>query len=299
MDYRLNRIDSEEKNRILSLHESATKKEYLVTGKKPLFEQEEPVDEQTTLGKAIGDITSGAILGETTDNARSIARQIYKASSGMGTDESAFLSAVRDIKSDKEFFMVDKELKRTDYGGGFSYFVSDEFGTGDEDYLIAIQRHLKSIGIETEYRKMADIVRFTVVTKLSDVLKKYMDTGDKDSGIGKERDLNWGDRYACVANYEGAEKVQLKDKSHAYKINGVVFYNNGRKMENGQMSNYSCKDKMFAGQTKTEDPKPTETKNRGGSLSDTTVTIQKQIGVNPDGKFGQESINAAYAAITK
>jgi len=193
--------------------------------------------------------------------------------------------------------MVDSELKRSDYGGGFSYFVSDEFGTGDEDYLIAIQRHLKSIGIETEYQKMADIVRFKVVTKLSEVLKRYMDK--EDSGIGKERDLNWGDRYACVANYEGAEKVQLKDKSHAYKINGVVFYNNGRKMENGQMSNYSCKDEMFAGQTKTEDPKPTETKKSGGSLRDTTVSIQKEIGVDPDGKFGQESINAAYAALTK
>lgn len=298
MDYRLNRIDSEEKNRILSLHESATKKEYLVTGKKPLFEQEEPLDEQgSMLRNAMSELTSGITLGESTDNAISIARQIYKASKGMGTDESAFLNAVRDIKSDKEFFMVDRELKRTDYGGGFSYFVSDEFGFQDEDYLIAIERHLKSIGIETEYQKMGDIVRFKVLTKLSDVLKKYLDT--EKGGVGKERDLNWGDRYACVANYEGAEKVQLKDKSHAYKINGVVFYNNGRKMENGQMSNYSCKDEMFAGQTKTEDPKPTETKKSGGSLSDTTVTIQKQIGINPDGKFGQESINAAYAALTK
>lgn len=298
MDYRLNRIDSEEKKRILSLHESATKKEYLVTGKKPLFEQEEVVDEQGSMvRRAMSELTSIATLGETTDNARSIARQIYKASKGMGTDESAFLSAVRDIKSDKEFFMVDRELKRSDYGGGFSYFVSDEFGFQDEDYLIAIERHLKSIGIETEYQKMGDMVRFKVLTKLSDVLKKYMDTEDKDSGIGKERDLNWGDRYACVANYEGAEKVQLKDKSHAYKINGVVFYNNGRKMENGQMSNYSCKDEMFAGQTKTEDPKPKETKKSG--VQQGTSELQTQIGVEPTGKMDQATINKLYAELSK
>jgi hypothetical protein len=274
MDYRLNRIDSEEKNRILSLHESATKKEYLSTGKKPLFEQEE-------------------------SNAQQAAKLIYKASKGLGTDTDMLIRGVMKIRSVEELKEVDNLLKASNYGDsdtGFVDFINGELQMGNDGDATEIVNHLKSIGVNATARIGAGKMMANSF-KITDVLKKYSDT--EDGGIGKERDLNWGDRYACVANYEGAEKVQLKDKSHAYKINGVVFYNNGRKMENGQMSNYSCNDEMFKGQTKTEDPKPTETKNSGGSLRDMTIAIQKEIGVDPDGMFGPKSINAAYAALTK
>jgi hypothetical protein len=275
MDYRLNRIDSEEKDRILSLHESATNKEYLVTGKKPLFEQEE-------------------------SNVQQAANLIYKACKGLGTDTDMLIKGVMKIRSVEEFKEVDNILKASNYGDsstGFVDMINGELGMENQGDAKEIMNHLNSIGVNATAKigvgkMMANSFK---ITGFSENQKQ----GDQQQGIGKERDLNWRDRYSCVANYEGAEKVQLKDKSHAYKINGVVFYNNGRKMENGQMSNYSCNDEMFKGQTKTEDPKPTETKKSGGSLRDMTITIQKEVGVDPDGRFGPKSINAAYEALTK
>ena len=232
-------------------------------------------------------------------NAQNAAQLIYKASKGAGTDTDMFIRGVLKIRSVEEFRQVDQLLKDSDYDhseAGFIDMINGEFGLYNATDAQEVVDHLKTIGITATFEKDGSAMKSNSF-KITDVLKKYSDK--EEGGIGKERDLNWGDRYACVANYEGAEKVQLKDKSYAYKINGVLFYNNGRKMENGQMSNYSCNDEMFKGQTKTEDPKPTKTKNSGGSLRDMTITIQKEIGVDPDGRFGPKSINAAYAALTK
>lgn len=87
------------------------------------------------------------------DNAESIAKQIYKASKGFGTDENAFVSAVKDIKDKEEFEKVDTLLKSYDFGDetqGFQYYVDDELGSGDTDKVAVIERHLNSIGVKLE-----------------------------------------------------------------------------------------------------------------------------------------------------
>tara|TARA_R110000803_G_scaffold129867_10_gene197203 strand:+ start:1972 stop:2664 length:693 start_codon:yes stop_codon:yes gene_type:complete len=87
------------------------------------------------------------------DNAESIAKQIYKASKGLGTDENAFVSAVKDIKDKEEFEKVDTLLKSYDFGDetqGFQYYIDDELGAGDTDKVAVIERHLNSIGVKLE-----------------------------------------------------------------------------------------------------------------------------------------------------
>lgn len=218
MDYRLNRIDSEEKNRILSLHESATKKEYLVTGKKPLFEQES----DSNLGKS--GLRENSTLDGNFDRAKSIATQIYKASKGLGTDESGFVNAVKDIKSSEEFFKVDEFLKASDYGNkdqGFEYFISDEFGTEDADHAESIARHLKSIGIDSNYKTIG---------------------------------------------FKGREVMGFEIKTQPGK-------QDNQQSQQGQTGSMS--------------------------LRDVTKSIQKEVGVDVDGRFGQQSINATYAEMIK
>lgn len=86
----------------------------------------------------------------------SIAKQIYAASKGMGTDESQFIDAVKDIENDKVFMSVDELLKSYDYGDetqGFEYYVNDEFGNEDADSVESIVRHLNKIGIESTFEK--------------------------------------------------------------------------------------------------------------------------------------------------
>jgi len=87
------------------------------------------------------------------DNAESIAKQIYKASKGLGTDPNAFVSAVKDIKDKEEFEKVDTLLKSYDFGDetqGFQYYIDDELGAGDTDKVAVIERHLNSIGVKLE-----------------------------------------------------------------------------------------------------------------------------------------------------
>jgi hypothetical protein len=91
---------------------------------------------------------------ETQDNSESIAKQIYRASKGLGTDESSFVDAVKDIKSKEEFDKVDELLKSYDYGDdtqGFDYYVMDEMGMNDVDSVESIVRHLKTIGVNASY----------------------------------------------------------------------------------------------------------------------------------------------------
>jgi peptidoglycan hydrolase-like protein with peptidoglycan-binding domain len=87
---------------------------------------------------------------ETVSGVEAIANKIYKASKGMGTDETSFISAVKDIKSKEEFNQVDELLKSTDFGNetqGFEYFVSDELGNGSTEETEVLS-HLKTIGVE-------------------------------------------------------------------------------------------------------------------------------------------------------
>lgn len=108
-----------------------------------------------TLGKLYKQEESGdsVVLDEqeeTVSGVEAIANKIYQASKGLGTDETSFISAVKDIKSKDEFNQVDELLKATDFGDetqGFEYFVSDEMG-GSSTEVSEILAHLKTIGVE-------------------------------------------------------------------------------------------------------------------------------------------------------
>ena len=107
--------------------------------------------------------------------AKSIAKQIFTASKGMGTDESRFLDAVKDINSIVTLKFVDDILKTLDYGDnteGFEYFVNGEFGYEDADVVESIVRHLKSIGVNATYKTNGRSMvsgSFVLRTSLEDV----------------------------------------------------------------------------------------------------------------------------------
>ena len=69
----------------------------------------------------------------------------------------------------------------------------------------------------------------------------------------KKEDKEGWDNYPCVVNHSEAQKEALNDGSIAYKLNGEVFFNNGRKKDKeGKMVSYSCEDSMFSNLTDTE-----------------------------------------------
>jgi len=79
------------------------------------------------------------------EDAKSIAKNIYDASSGVGTDEDKFLKAVLEIDTLETFKEVDRILKTFDYGGGFYDYVEGELGMLDEELINKIKNHVKNL----------------------------------------------------------------------------------------------------------------------------------------------------------
>ena len=132
----------------------------------------------------------------------------------------------------------------------------------------------------------------------------------------KKQASNWPEKFGCVPKHKDAVLSKRKDGSVSYKINGEIFYNNGRKYgKDKKMSNYTCQDKMFVGSSK-----PESQKTEGGSKSlpqniidgvmkkgylirkgihsqeskypgmmKAIEFIQKLVGAKVDGKFGPET----------
>lgn len=140
--------------------------------------------------------------------------------------------------------------------------------------------------------------------------------GGKQTTKSESQNSKWPKKYSCVSNHSEAKKMDLRDGSIAYKLNGEVFYNNGRKKDKeGKMVNYSCQDKMFVGNTKSETQKSVgDSKSIPQNIIDGVMKkgylirkgihsqeskypgmmkaiqfIQKLVGAKVDGKFGPET----------
>lgn len=127
-------LDEEEKNRVLSLHESATKKQYL--------------SEATEKGGA-------AYVDPATDTPEAkIARQFYQSAMGMGTNEANMLIAIQSIKSAVQFWKVNELVKNLPANSGkldIAGVINDEMGRDNLEDVKKITEALKVIGITATY----------------------------------------------------------------------------------------------------------------------------------------------------
>ena len=147
----------------------------------------------------------------------------------------------------------------------------------------------------------------------------FVEEAEKSGGgksTTKKQTSNWPEKFGCVPKHKDAVLSKRKDGSVSYTINGEIFYNNGRKYgKDKKMSNYTCKDKIFVGNSK-----PESQKTEGGSKSipqniidgvmkkgylirkgihsqeskypgmmKAIEFIQKLVGAKVDGKFGPET----------
>jgi len=53
------------------------------------------------------------------------------------------------------------------------------------------------------------------------------------------------EKFPCVVNHPNAKKGTMENGNWTYNINGDIYYNNGRKMTNSGMVNYTCDDPEF------------------------------------------------------
>ena len=106
------------------------------------------------------------------------------------------------------------------------------------------------------------------------------------------KDDLWASTYKCVPAQLNVTKYTLKDGSTAYKSNGVVYYNNGRKkLADGTMANYSCDTEFKSDGGGTVDGGTLNTVNISGRnqylkmVSDRSKSLQTSLGVTPTGKI--------------
>jgi len=133
-------LDEEEKSRVLSLHESATKRQYL--------------SEATEKGGA------GYVDPATDTPEAKIAREFYKSAFGAGTNEGNMLKAIQSIKSAVQFWQVNELVKNLPSNSGkldIAGVINDEMGLDNLEDVKKIVASLKTTaGITATYGTKKD-----------------------------------------------------------------------------------------------------------------------------------------------
>jgi hypothetical protein len=100
-----------------------------------------------------------------------------------------------------------------------------------------------------------------------------------------KREARWKTDLKCVPIQPGAKKIDRQDKTTAYQIGDIIYYNTGRKkLKDGTMTNYSCTTEFKTG-VSTEDKAKKVQQYRQQIItktSDITKQIQKLLGINPE-----------------
>lgn len=206
-------FDESERERILNLHESATKNQYLI-------------NEQST--------------------DKDIAGRIYKASYGPGTG-SDFLDAIQSISSLQQLKNVDALLK-SGYGQlGLQGQINDEFNpqeATDRASLKAFQSHLAKLGATMTFdqnRNESVVINYQSTVQAQPEAQK----------TEEQQVADWSQKFPCVVNYPGAQKIANTrtdtnvSGTVAYKIGEFTYYIDGKQYGKGSYSTYSCDDAFF------------------------------------------------------
>lgn len=218
--------------------------------------------------------------------AKSVAKQIYNASKGMGTDEGSFLDAVKSIDSLATLKFVNDFLKQTDYGNndeGFEYFINDEFGREDADVVSSIVRHLNSFGAESEHKTNGrNFVggSFKFKSSLDDIYINEIPSRDK----GEQDDSNEpgkGDGEGCPNEEDilTGKVILSKNSMNGKKCDVVTTVQNSLLKKLGkQVGEMSITDKDFG--------------IYGPKTIAMVVAFQSLNGLKVDGVVGQNTMKA-------
>jgi hypothetical protein len=276
-------LDEEEKNRILNLHESATKKQYL--------------SEATEKGGA-------AYVDPATDTPDAkIARAFYQSAAGPGTNEANMLTAIQSIKSAAQFWKVNELVKNLSSNSGkldIAGVINDEMGRDNLEDVKKITDSLKSTaGITATYGSEERKLNSGGVAKLFKENTFKITSQPVVAKTAAELDANWATTYKCVTTQPGAKPSKLKDGSTAYVINGYVYYSNGVKRKMPVASNksekYSCAE--FKSNKSVVDPNKGNKGSSAAAIAPNIQAVQKQLGIQ--NATGTLDVATLQAMLTK
>jgi|688.fasta_scaffold728398_1 hypothetical protein len=261
-------ITEEEKNRILGLHESATKNHYL-----------------------INEVSYGTGNWVEVDlNAKTLILNNYlemERADGTMNRELKLNKGTKFVKGSSKF-LISK---------GIPYQLVDDLTgivlenlTGDVYYYCDSKR----FGTNKDNIQYFGENFQSAVQKAFDDLCGVLDKEQQLVVADRDQLEKWNN-YQCVINHPNAKQVKNPSGSIVYTINGETYFNNGRKrLADGTMMNYTCNDEIFKVQTKTETD---GTGGLKGGQENPNVTrikdLQTKVGVEKvDGILGPKTLKA-------
>jgi hypothetical protein len=116
--------------------------------------------------------------------------------------------------------------------------------------------------------------------------RQYLSEQQKPSQAELDkRESRWDSDLNCVKKQTNKKVINLSDKTTAYQIGNIVYYNTGRKAENGKMVDYSCATE-FKTTVSTEDKAKKVQQYKQQVVTKTkenTIAIQKFLGLEQNG----------------
>jgi len=253
-------LNEEEKNRILNLHESATKRQYLMETPLTDFYDKLPAETKKKFTAMNNTWQDG------------------------GTREGDMLNVLKTFTADdynkyNQYLLLHKNSSDPLEYSSFQEIINGEMGKDNLQDVINITNQLKNMGVNATYVK----------DNIADLHPNSFKIGGPDTK-GVASDANWNSIYACVTKAKGATPTTLSDKSTAYILNGYVYYNNGFKRKQPVKTNksekYTCNSPEFKTGVSTEDKAKKLQQYKQQIItntSNTTKQIQKFLGLPETG----------------
>ena len=311
-------LDEQEKNRILNLHESHTKKQYL------LSEQQWWDDiRYSTVGKGIEGFALGGALGAIKKMMSDIPnRATFSKDMRAVCTSNKIGPAVNSNQLDTISANLKKAIETQNIlGQGYATKASAEQIKNElskissvPDICGVIKRYGENYGADLLTKLNNEFYNDnawnnSVRLPLMAAMRKTEQLSKKEAEKPAETLVGW-ENYPCVTTNPNAKKVALKDGSVAYDLIGMYFYGNGRKMnqETKQMSSYHCApdNTIREGektQEKAQQPITNYQKVAGGYVGNAfsgnvVKQLRDSVGITGEGGLGQNDINQLYAKIS-
>jgi len=200
-------ISEEDKNRILNLHENATKRQYLTE--------------------------------QTAPNPQADAGTIRRELDKFNSDEQAIVDIIKNYNKDNFKSLLDTYKTINNVELGTDIFRAIQKST-DKAELADLTKHLNSIGYSLGAGSYDRNTRSYTGWKITPNSETQAAEQNKTKSVEAFK------KFPCVASHPNAKEQQMPNGSITYLINGVYYYDNGRKMlADRTMANYTCNDPEF------------------------------------------------------
>jgi hypothetical protein len=271
-------FDESERNRILNLHESATKNQYLIN--------EQSAD-------------------------KDIAARLYSASRGPGTG-SDFLLAIQAISSLQQLTNVDTLLKRGYSQLGLQGQINDEFNpqeATDRASLEMMKAHLAKLGATMTFdqnRNESVAINYQSTVQGQPEVPAAQNI---QQNLGTQED--WNAKYPCFQTFKNAKLITSPDPNKgqfAYRINKSTYFADGyMKVDGGQLVTYSqgCNDPFLLKEPKKDGGSQVNNTQQPYKHAKSLQSVQTKLKeVDPNfsstdtTKMDQATINKIYNLLT-